>query len=168
MVESAYGLSTGEAIRQRNVSDIARKTGLGRTSIYRSFRGQQFPNLTTVLPILNAMDFQLKVTRRPRKGTPLNCLALRGLSILPNVHECTLSELRFLISSARTTTPTIRSLKSIGSQCAVLHLSATPSQPRSLYYLNNMKSQRGAALALTCAAAGFAGRISQLRCWSPT
>jgi len=60
----------GEVIRRHNVSEIARKTGLGRTSIYRSFRGQQFPNLTTVLLVLNAMDFQLKVTRRRRKGVP--------------------------------------------------------------------------------------------------
>ena len=59
----------GEIIRRHNVSDIARKTGLGRTSIYRAFGGRQSPNLSTVLLVLDAMDFQLKVTRR-RKSIP--------------------------------------------------------------------------------------------------
>jgi probable addiction module antidote protein len=54
----------GDATRLHNVSDIAKKSGIERASIYRSFGGQQSPNLSTVLKVLDAMGFQLKVTLR--------------------------------------------------------------------------------------------------------
>jgi probable addiction module antidote protein len=54
----------GDALRQHNISDIAKRAGLSRTSIYRAFGRQQSPNLSTVLRILDAMGLQLKVTQR--------------------------------------------------------------------------------------------------------
>jgi len=51
----------GRAIREYNIAEIARKTGLNRPSIYRAFGGQRFPNFTTVLSVLNAMGFSVKV-----------------------------------------------------------------------------------------------------------
>src|ERR1700694_4252983 len=54
----------GDATRLHNISDIAKITGLERPSIYRAFGGQQSPNLSTFLSVLNAMGFQLKVTQR--------------------------------------------------------------------------------------------------------
>jgi probable addiction module antidote protein len=56
----------GDALRRYNISDIAKTAGIQRTSIYRAFGGQQSPNLSTVLRILDAMDLQLKVTQRRR------------------------------------------------------------------------------------------------------
>jgi len=52
----------GDATRLHNVSDIAKKANLGRTSIYRAFRGRQSPNFLTVLSVLDAMGFQLSIT----------------------------------------------------------------------------------------------------------
>src|ERR1035437_890841 len=57
----------GDATRLHNISDIAKKAGVERPSVYRGFAGQQqFPNLSTVVKVLDAMGFQLKVT--PRRG----------------------------------------------------------------------------------------------------
>jgi probable addiction module antidote protein len=54
----------GDATRLHNISDIARKAGIERPSLYRAFAGQQFPNLSTFLSVLDAMGFELKVTPR--------------------------------------------------------------------------------------------------------
>jgi probable addiction module antidote protein len=53
-----------DAIRLHNISDVAKKARIERPSVYRAFAGQQFPNLSTVLRVLDAMGFQLKVTQR--------------------------------------------------------------------------------------------------------
>jgi probable addiction module antidote protein len=53
----------GEAVRLHNISDVARMAGLERPSIYRAFGGRQSPNLSTVLGVLKAIGFQLKVTQ---------------------------------------------------------------------------------------------------------
>jgi len=54
----------GDATRLHNISDIAREAELERTSIYRAFAGEKLLNFSTVLRILDAMGFQLKVTER--------------------------------------------------------------------------------------------------------
>ena len=46
------------------VTDIAKKSGVERTSLYRAFQGKQNPQFTTVLNVLNAMGLQLRVTAR--------------------------------------------------------------------------------------------------------
>jgi probable addiction module antidote protein len=52
-----------------NISDLARKSGLSRPSIYRAFAGDpQRPNFTTVLNVLDAMGFRLHVTVRRDAG----------------------------------------------------------------------------------------------------
>jgi DNA-binding phage protein len=54
-----------------NVSDIAKKAGLERTSLYRAFRDtqQRHPNFSTVLNVLDALGLQLKVVKS-RKRQP--------------------------------------------------------------------------------------------------
>src|SRR5664279_2653118 len=47
-----------------HVADIAKKSGVERTSLYRAFQGKQNPQFTTVLNVLNAMGLQLRVTAR--------------------------------------------------------------------------------------------------------
>lgn len=56
----------GDATRLYNMSDIAKKSGVGRSSIYRSFAGKQLPNLLTVVRVLDAMGLELKIA--PRNG----------------------------------------------------------------------------------------------------
>ena len=53
------------ATRLYNISDLAQKSGLARTNIYRSFAGgKRKPNFATVLHVLDAMGFRLHVTMR--------------------------------------------------------------------------------------------------------
>jgi probable addiction module antidote protein len=54
----------GSATRLHNISDIAKRAGIERPSVYRAFGGRQSPNLSTLLGVLDAMGFQLKVTQR--------------------------------------------------------------------------------------------------------
>jgi probable addiction module antidote protein len=57
----------GAATHLHNISDIAKKSGIERPSVYRAFSGRKtFPNFNTVLNVLNAMGFQLQV--RVRRG----------------------------------------------------------------------------------------------------
>ena len=46
------------------ITDIAKKSGVERTSLYRAFGPKQYPHFTTVLNVLDAMGLQLKVTVR--------------------------------------------------------------------------------------------------------
>jgi probable addiction module antidote protein len=47
------------ATHLHNISDIAKKSGIERPSVYRAFSGSKtFPNFNTVLHVLNAMGFQ--------------------------------------------------------------------------------------------------------------
>jgi probable addiction module antidote protein len=56
----------GAATHLHNMSDIAKKSGIERPSLYRAFSGGPTgPNFKTVLSVLDAMGFRLKVTVRP-------------------------------------------------------------------------------------------------------
>ena len=55
-------IAIGQALKDFNVSEIAKDTGLQRTSIYRAFGKEQLPNFSTILRVLTAMGLQLKVT----------------------------------------------------------------------------------------------------------
>jgi probable addiction module antidote protein len=61
----------GDVAQLHGVTDIARTTGLERPSIYRAFGGEQFPNFSTVLKVLDAMGLRLKVTKG-RKNSSKN------------------------------------------------------------------------------------------------
>jgi probable addiction module antidote protein len=55
----------GVVIHLHNVSYIAKKAGIERSSLYRAFAGSpRHPNFKTVLSVLDAMGFQLHVTAR--------------------------------------------------------------------------------------------------------
>jgi probable addiction module antidote protein len=62
----------GTAAKTHNVSDIAKKSGIKRESIYRAFAGGGgYPNLTTVARVLDAMGLRLKVTiKRGSRAKP--------------------------------------------------------------------------------------------------
>ena len=54
----------GEAAHLFNIADMARKAGVDRSSLYRTLRGDQSPNFSTVLAVLDAMNLQFKVVQR--------------------------------------------------------------------------------------------------------
>ena len=54
----------GDATRLHNISELARDAEIDRANIYRAFAGENLPNFSTVLRILDAMGFQLRVTQR--------------------------------------------------------------------------------------------------------
>ena len=61
----------GVVIHRHNISEIAKKAGIERSSLYRAFAGPKHPNFKTVLSVLDAMGFQLHVTaRRGGRATP--------------------------------------------------------------------------------------------------
>jgi probable addiction module antidote protein len=71
----AVSQAIGDAAKLHNISDIAKMAGIKRTSVYRAFSGQQAPNLTTTMNVLDAMGFQLKVTER--RGRPSRVAKVR-------------------------------------------------------------------------------------------
>jgi probable addiction module antidote protein len=55
----------GEVTHLHNISDIAKKSGIERGSVYRAFAGgPKHPNFKTVLSVLDAMGFRLQVKVR--------------------------------------------------------------------------------------------------------
>jgi probable addiction module antidote protein len=62
-----------------NMSDIAKKAGIQRSSLYRAFADSpKHPNFTTVLSVLDAMGFQLHVTARGgERATPARLATCR-------------------------------------------------------------------------------------------
>jgi probable addiction module antidote protein len=55
----------GVVTHRHNVSDIAKKAGIQRSSLYRAFVGSpKHPNFMTVQGVLDALGFQLHVTAR--------------------------------------------------------------------------------------------------------
>src|SRR3954453_19970427 len=79
----AICLAIGDAVRLHNVSDVAKMTGLTRPSLYRALGGRQSPNLSTVLGVLKAVGFQLKVTRL--RGNRTRTAKPRRSSAAPSV-----------------------------------------------------------------------------------
>jgi probable addiction module antidote protein len=60
----------GAATKAQNFSDVARRAGIARPSLYRAFdREGAYPNMTTVVRTLDAMGLELKVSQtRKRRG----------------------------------------------------------------------------------------------------
>jgi probable addiction module antidote protein len=60
----------GAAAKAQNVSEVARRAGLARPSLYRAFdREESSPNMTTVVRTLDAIGLELKVSQtKKRRG----------------------------------------------------------------------------------------------------
>ena len=54
----------GGVAHLHNISDLAKKSGIERGSVYRAFGGDRHPNFKTVLNVLDAMGFRLQITVR--------------------------------------------------------------------------------------------------------
>jgi probable addiction module antidote protein len=71
----------GAVTHLHDISDIAKKSGIERPSVYRAFSGgPRYPNFKTVLSVLDAMGFQLQV--RVRRGGRAKPARLAGSSKL--------------------------------------------------------------------------------------
>ena len=82
----------GIAAKTHDIADVAKRAGLSRTSVYRSFAGGgRYPNLTTVVQVLEAMGLRLKVGRIRKSGArasrdrvlqrPASVIARHGTSL---------------------------------------------------------------------------------------
>jgi probable addiction module antidote protein len=61
----------GAVTHLHDISDIAKKSSIGRVSVYRAFAGERHPNFKTVLSVLDAMGFRLQVkVRRGGRARP--------------------------------------------------------------------------------------------------
>jgi probable addiction module antidote protein len=59
----------GTAAKVHNISEVAKKAKLARPSVYRAFAGERaYPNLTTVVRVLEAMGFGLRVKQIKKHG----------------------------------------------------------------------------------------------------
>ncbi|KRA82763.1 addiction module antidote protein [Altererythrobacter sp. Root672] len=54
----------GDIARSQGMSEIARKTGLGRQALYNALSGNGNPTLETLTAVLGAMGLQLAVQKR--------------------------------------------------------------------------------------------------------
>ncbi len=58
----------GDVARAERMTEIAARTGLSRTSLYRALSPEGRPEFETVLKVLKALDLQLHVTQKvPQK-----------------------------------------------------------------------------------------------------
>jgi probable addiction module antidote protein len=58
----------GDIARSKGMSDLARKTGLGRQNLYRALSTEGRPEFATVLRVLQALNLRLTVVAA--EGTP--------------------------------------------------------------------------------------------------
>ena len=56
----------GVVARARNVSELARETGLTRAGLYKAFGPEGDPKLSTVIGVLEALGFKLSVALESR------------------------------------------------------------------------------------------------------
>lgn len=54
----------GDVARSKGMSDIAKKSGLGRQALYRALSEEGNPTLETLTSVLSALGFQLSVQKR--------------------------------------------------------------------------------------------------------
>jgi probable addiction module antidote protein len=54
----------GDMVRAQGVTGFSQKTGMERTNLYKSFRGQANPTIETVLNALIGLDIQLMAKPR--------------------------------------------------------------------------------------------------------
>jgi probable addiction module antidote protein len=56
----------GVVARARNISELARETGLTRAGLYKAFGAEGDPKLSTVIGVLEALGFKLSVALESR------------------------------------------------------------------------------------------------------
>jgi probable addiction module antidote protein len=54
-------LALGEVARARGMTQLARETGIGRDTLYKSLSGENNPSLGTILKVIRALGLNLTV-----------------------------------------------------------------------------------------------------------
>ena len=52
----------GDIARAKGMAEIAEKTGLGRTSLYKALSPEGHPDFATILKVINALGMKLQAT----------------------------------------------------------------------------------------------------------
>jgi len=60
----------GTVARAKSMTEIARKTGLSRESLYRALSADGHPELATIMKVLRALDLRLSTQQAPPAKTP--------------------------------------------------------------------------------------------------
>ncbi len=55
------GKCLGEVARARGMAQVAKKTGLGRESLYKALNGKTTPSLATFIKVTRALGMELRV-----------------------------------------------------------------------------------------------------------
>ncbi|NHN78589.1 putative addiction module antidote protein [Azotobacter chroococcum] len=55
-------VALGDIARARGMTELAKKTGLSRESLYKSLSGERTPSTETLLKVIHALGFKLTVT----------------------------------------------------------------------------------------------------------
>jgi len=55
-------VALGDIARARGMTELARKTGLSRESLYKSLSGERVPSTETLLKVIHALGFKLTVS----------------------------------------------------------------------------------------------------------
>jgi probable addiction module antidote protein len=64
--ESAYiAAAIGTIARARGMTDIARRSGVGRTALYRALSADGDPKLSTVVGVVKALGLKLSISTDP-------------------------------------------------------------------------------------------------------
>ena len=66
----AFAAALGTVARARGMGAVARDTGMGRESLYKVLSVDGNPGFGSVLKVLNALGFALKLKRLPHPGQP--------------------------------------------------------------------------------------------------
>ena len=54
----------GDVARSKGMSEVAKKSGLGRQSLYRALSEEGNPTLETLISVLNTLGFELTIQKR--------------------------------------------------------------------------------------------------------
>ena len=63
--EIAYAL--GMIAKSRNMSDLARKTGMSRQALYKALSGEGNPEFATIAKVADALGLQISFVTKPEK-----------------------------------------------------------------------------------------------------
>jgi probable addiction module antidote protein len=69
---SLMAAALGDIARSKGMTQIARKTGLGRESLYKALSVEGNPEFTTIVKVLQALGLRLQVVPIPPLNVPLS------------------------------------------------------------------------------------------------
>lgn len=62
----AYAI--GQVAKARGMTEIAKRAGVGRESLYKSLSGEKKPEFATILRVLAALGYTLRIKPAPKKA----------------------------------------------------------------------------------------------------